>query len=149
MCKIWALLENKLKVNRWSFENVPWCQIFVKKREKIQNFVWFDFLKRNYLLQSKKKHKKALFKSLSILTFEILVHNQQANPLLLQTVFIFIFPWVQNETFVVFENVRLQIRYRCQGKDTRPKVERTFIILLACSEVNFIMSQGCRKGGDR
>ena len=39
---------------------------------------------------------------------------------------------------MAFENVRLQIRYRSQGKDTRPKVERTFIILLACSEVNFI-----------
>ena len=94
-----------------------------------------------------KKHYS--IKSLSILTSAILVHNQQANPCLLQTIFFLFFLEYKLETFVVFENVRLQIRYRSQGKDTRPKVERTFIILLACSEVNFIMSHGCRKGGDR
>ena len=53
---------------------------------------------------------------------------------------------------MAFENVRLQIRYRSQGKDTRPKVERTFIILLACSEVNFIICHrdaGTERAGRR
>ena len=76
--------------------------------------------------------------------------NQQANSLLFKyKLFSKFFLEYKLETFVVNENVRLQIRYRSQGKDTRPKVERTFIILLACSELNFIMSQGCRKRGDR
>ena len=53
---------------------------------------------------------------------------------------------------MAFENLRLQIRYRSQGKDTRPKVERTFIILLACSEVNFIICHrdaGTERAGRR
>ena len=66
--------------------------------------------------------------------------NQQANSLLFKyKLFSKFFLEYKLETFVVNENVRLQIRYRSQGKDTRPKVERTFIILLACSEVNFII----------